>query len=118
MPIPAGTSLPTIPTIQPAVTGTTPTPASVTTALQAINGNVVAYGATLIVTNASGATVDVLIIDADRTPAGNPANQTAAQVAAGTTKSFKLDDHHVDRATNQVVVAFQPTSGVSAQVIY
>ncbi len=116
--IPAGSSFPTIPTIQPAVTGTAPASAPVTTALRAINGNVVAYGATLEVVNASGGPVDVLIVDPGRTPAGNPAEQTAEQVADGTTEVFKLANHHVDRATNVVVVAFQPHAGVSAQVIY
>lgn len=118
MPIPAGNVFPALPAIQPAVTGTTPTPVAVGSSLRTVNGNLVAYGATLELKNASGGAVDVTIIDPGRTAAGNPADQTPEQVAAGTTEYFKLADQHIDRTMNLVYVAVQPTAGVTAQVIY
>jgi hypothetical protein len=118
MPIPAGSNFAAIPAIQPNVTGTTPTPTPVSQAIRSINGNVVAYGAVLEVANTSGSPVAVTIIDPGRTPAGNPADQTPEQVATGTTEYFRLTDKQVDRHTNVVLVAFQPTDNVSAQVIY
>ncbi len=98
--------------------GTPSNPPAITAAIASINGNLVAYGATLEVTNTSGAPVDILIIDPGRTPAGNPADQAPEQIAAGTTEYFRLVDQHVDRQTNKIAVTFQPTDGVNAQVIY
>lgn len=118
MPVPAGNTFPTIPVIQPTLAGTLPAAAPAAAGLQSVNGNLVAYGATLEVANTSGSAVDVLIIDPGRTAAGNPGDQTSEQVAAGATEYFKLAEQHVDRVTNLVTVAAQPIAGVTMQVIY
>lgn len=117
MPVPAGSGFPVVPVVHPALTGTAPDPVAVE-GLRSINGNLADYGAALEVANTSGGPVDILIIDPGRTPAGNPGDQTPEQVAAGTTEWFRLTRHQVDRTTNTITVAFDPTPGITAQVIY
>lgn len=117
MPIPAGSEFPAVPVVHPTLAGTAPVPATVA-GLRSINGNLTDYGAILEVANTSGSPVDILIIDPGRTPAGNPGDQTPETVAAGTTEWFKLARAHVDRTTNTITVAFDPTPGITAQVIY
>lgn len=117
MPIPAGTSFPLLPVIHGELAGTSPQPASVV-GLRSINGNLVAYGATLEVHNTSGADVNVTFVDPGRTPAGNPADHPPAEVADGTVVWFALSEAMVDRATNLITVAFDAVPGITAEVIY
>ncbi len=117
MPIPAGSVFPALPVIHADLGGTAPASAAVAS-LRSINGNLVDYDAALEVTNASGGTVNVAVIDPGRTPAGNPGDQPPVAVPNGTTMWIKLTQAMVDRATNTITVAFDPTPGVTAQVIY
>ena len=103
-----------------ALTPTRPTAAGVAWSPQAVSSSdtisssvLGSRGAILVVTNGGGSDDSVEVSDSGLTPAGNPADTTPVNVAAGTSVAIRISPRAVDPSTGVVTVTHSQTSDVT-----
>lgn len=74
-------------------------------------------GKILEIFNGSGGSINVTFTDPGRTPAGNTGTQSAAPVAAGARRRWKLTEAFVNTDTKVITVTFSSITSVTAEII-
>lgn len=99
------------------MTATSVTAAPMSTSDTIAAADIPASGALLNVINASGAPIQVKIVDPNTTPAGNTATAPDQPVAAAGDRWFKVKPEHVNPNTGLATVTLSSATSVTYKLI-